>query len=74
MPISIRLEPELEKLLEALCKREHKTKTEIIHYALRQVLVPKKSAAQTIKEALREIEPGFHIERNQPMKSDERDW
>ena len=42
MPLSVRLKPELEQLLDATARREHKSRSAIIHEALAARLRPVK--------------------------------
>lgn len=75
MPISVRLKPELERLLAAASRRERKSRSAIIHDALAARLKPKqRNLGDAIAEALRVAPGGFGIERDQPALPDKRDW
>ena len=75
MTISVRLKPELSKVLERECKRQHKTRTTLIHEALAAYLKPKqRNLGDVLSEALAASPRGFGIERAQPVTADPRDW
>jgi predicted transcriptional regulator len=75
MPISIRLKPDIEQLLDQRARREHKTRTDLIHEALVAWLKPASPGlGSAIREALVDAPDGFGIERSQPPESDPRDW
>ena len=75
MPISIRLKPNLERLLNAECRRERKSRSALIHEALAAYLRPKQpNLGDAIAEALAASPRGFGIERDQPAATDKRDW
>ena len=75
MPISVRLKPQLERLLDSACKRERKTRSELVHEALAAFLRPKRgNLGDAIAEALAASPRGFGIQRNQPAAAESRDW
>jgi predicted transcriptional regulator len=75
MPISVRLKPELERRLDAACRRERKNRSALVHEALAADLTPKgRNLADVISEALAASPGGFRLERNQPSAGDKRNW
>lgn len=75
MPISVRLKPNLERLLNAACRRERKTRSALIHEALAAYLRPKQAnLGDAIAKALAASPRGFGLERDQPVSADKRDW
>lgn len=75
MAISVRLKPELSKVLARECKRQRKTRTALIHEALDAYLNPKQvNLGDAFAEALAASPKGFGIERAQPAAADVRDW
>ncbi len=75
MPLSVRLKPELEQLLDAAARRERKSRSTIIHEALAVRLRPVKlRLGDAIRGALAEAPDGFALERKQPRKADRRAW
>lgn len=75
MPISIRLKPRLERLLNAACRRERKTRSALIHEALAAYLRPHQAnLGEALAEALAASPRGFGVERDQPAAADQRDW
>jgi len=75
IPLSVRLKPQLEKLLDATARRERKSRSAIIHEALAARLRPAKPLlGDAIRAALAETPGGFAIERKQPRKVDRRAW
>ena len=75
MPTSVRLRPEIEKLLDQACRRMRKKRSAVIHDALAEYLKPRQPRlGDVIREALEEWPEGFGIERAQPRASDKRDW
>ena len=75
MPISVRLKPELARLLDAAARREQKTRTDLIHEALVAWLKPRRPGlGATIRAALADTPGGFGLEREQPREADRRDW
>lgn len=54
MPTSLRLDPTLERLLEARAEREQVSKTALIHRALREFLLTRDS--ELVREARRQCE------------------
>jgi predicted transcriptional regulator len=64
MPLSIRLKPDLERLLDAAARREHKSRSAIIHEALKarlQSTGPR--LGEVIRDALAAAPDGFALER-----------
>ena len=75
MPLSVRLKPQLEQLLDAAARRERKSRSAIIHEALAARLRPvKPRLGEVIREALAGKSDGFALERKQPSKVDRRAW
>ena len=75
MPLSVRLKPELEQLLDAAARRERKSRSAIIHEALAARLRPAKPRlGDVIREALADASTGFALDRKQPRKADRRAW
>jgi len=75
MPISVRLKPELERLLDEVTRREGKTRSAVVHHALAAFLKGRRPRlAEVIRRALKLAPEGFGIERNQAKKADRRAW
>ena len=75
MSISVRLKPELSKVLERECKRQRKTRTALIHEALTAFLQPQRPRlGDVLREVMADTPEGWGLERNQPATSDTRDW
>ena len=75
MPISVRLKPELDRLLEAAARRERKSRSAIVHEALAARLLPlRPRLGDAIREVLADTPDGFALERNQPTAADKRAW
>ena len=75
MPTSVRLKPEVERLLDQACRRTHKKRSVLIHEALTEYLKPRQPRlGDLIREALEDSPEGFGIERGQPKVPDKRDW
>jgi len=75
MAISVRLKPDLSKVLERECKRQHKTRTALIHEALAAYLQPPRARlGDVIREVLADSPQGLGLERHQPPAADPRDW
>ena len=75
MPTSVRLKPEIERLLDQACKRGHKNRSAVINEALAEFLKPARPRlGDLIREALKDSPEGFGIEREQPSTVDKRDW
>jgi predicted transcriptional regulator len=73
--MSIRLKPDIEKLLDQRARRERKTRTDLIHEALAAWLKPEPQRPGAAIRAALVAEPGgFGIEREQPATEDRRDW
>ena len=75
MPLSVRLKPELEQLLDAAARRERKSRSAIIHEALSARLRPvQPRLGDAIRRALAVAPDGFALERKQPRSVDRRAW
>ena len=75
MPISVRLKPELEQLLDNTSRRARRSRSALIHDALTAFLKPQRpQLGAAIRRALAEMPQGFGIEREQPKAADRRDW
>ena len=75
MSISVRLKPELSKVLERECKRQRKTRTALIHEALTAYLQPQRpTLGDVLRDVMADTPDGWGLERNQPAASDARDW
>ena len=75
MAISVRLKPELSKVLERECKRRRKTRTALIHEALNAFLRPVRPRfGDAIRDVLADVPQGLGIERGLPGVPDRRDW
>jgi len=75
VPLSVRLKPELEQLLDATARRERKSRSAIIHEALAARLRPvKPRLGDVIRGAVGGMSDGFALERKQTSKADRRAW
>lgn len=75
MSISVRLKPDISKVLERECKRQRKTRTALIHEALAAYLEPPRARlGDVIREVLADSPQGLGMERQQPQVADRRDW
>ena len=75
MSNSVRLKPELSKMLERECKRQRKTRTALIHEALTAYLQPQRpSLGDVLREVMADTPDGWGLERKQPATSDARAW
>ena len=75
MLISVRLKPELSKVLERECKRQRKTRTALIHEALTAFLQPQRpKLGDVLRDVMADTPQGWRLERNQPAASDAREW
>ncbi len=76
MTVSVRLKPEIAKVLERECKRRRKTRTALIHEALEAFLQPPPTArlGEVIRGVLADSPRGLGLERAQPEAADLRDW
>ena len=75
MLISVRLKPELSKVLERECKRQRKTRTVLIHEALTAFQQPQRPRlGDGQREVMADTPDGWGLERNQPATSDARNW
>ena len=75
MPVSVRLKPDIERLLERACRQTRKKRSALIHEALTVYLKPRRARlGDVIRQALVESPGGFGIERGQPRAVDKRNW
>ena len=75
MPLSVRLKPELERLLDAAARRERKSRSAIIHEALTARLQPlRPRLGDVIRGALVDAPDGFALDRKQPRAAERRAW
>ncbi len=75
MPVSVRLKPEVERLLDEASRRERKTRSAVIHDALAAFLKHKRPGlGDAVRRALAEAPGGLAIEREQPAATDKRAW
>ena len=75
MPLSVRLKPDLERLLDQVSRRAGKSRSAVIHEALAAFLKPQTPRlGSAIRRALAEAPEGFGIERKQPALTDRRSW
>ena len=75
MPISVRLKPEIERLLDEAGRREGKTRSAVIHDALDAFLKRRRPRlGDAIRRALAEAPEGLGIEREQPAAAEKRAW
>ena len=75
MPMSVRLKPDIERLLDQACKHARKKRSALIHEALAEYLKPRRARlGDVIRQALAESPGGFGFERGQPRALDKRDW
>ena len=73
MLVSLRLKPEVVRLLKQACKSERKTRTAVIHDALKQYLSPlRPPLGDVIREVLADCPEGLGIERLQPFAPEPR--
>lgn len=75
MPLSVRLKPEIERLLDTTSRRERKTRSAVIHDALAAFLKHRRPRlGDAIRHALTEAPEGFGMERKQPRAAERRAW
>ena len=75
MPLSVRLKPEVEQLLDKASRRDRKSRSTLVNEALSAFLKPQRPRlGAAIRQALAESPGGFGIVREQPAVADERDW
>jgi hypothetical protein len=75
VPISVRLKPELEKLLDQASRRDRRSRSALIHDALTAFLKPQHPGLGTaIRDALAKTPRGVGIEREQSLAAEKRDW
>ena len=75
MPLSVRLRPEVEQLLDNACQRDRKSRSTLVNDALSAFLKPQRARlGAAIRHALSTTPGGFGIEREQPTDTQKRDW
>ena len=75
MPISVRLKPDLEQLLDKASRRDRRSRSALIHEALTAFLKPQHpKLGAAIRQALSRMPCGFGIGREQSPAADKRDW
>lgn len=75
MPISVRLKPELQRLLDEFSKRQRKSRSAVIHDLLSAQLVRQRPhPADAFRQALAHSPRGLGVKRSQPRRSDKRGW
>ena len=75
MPISVRLKPELEELLDKASRRDRRSRSALIQEALTAFLMPNRpKLGAAIRRALVELPQGAGIKREQPKAIDKRHW
>ena len=75
MPISVRLKPELQRILDELSRRERKSRSAVIHELLTAQLRRRQMhPAEALRRALAGAPEGLNIARRQPAKPDKRAW
>jgi predicted transcriptional regulator len=75
MTVSMRLKPDIAKLVDRECKRRRVTRTALIHDALVSYLQPQRPRlGDVIREVLADSPQGLGLQRMQPEQADARDW
>jgi predicted transcriptional regulator len=75
MPISVRLKPQLQRLLDELSRRERKSRSAVIHELLNAQLARRRMhPAEALRRVLSEVPGGFGVKRQQPRRADKRAW
>jgi len=75
MPISVRLKPDLEQLLDKASRRDGRSRSALIQEALTAFLKPQHpKLGAAIRQALSRMPRGFGIGREQSPAADKRDW
>ncbi len=75
MPLSVRLKPEVEQLLDNASRRDRKSRSTLVNEALSAFLKPQRPRlGAAIRHALSGTPDGFGIERKQSTDTDKRDW
>jgi predicted transcriptional regulator len=75
MTVSMRLKPDIAKLLDRECKRRRVTRTALIHAALASYLRPQRPRlGDVIREVLADSPEGLGLQRMPPEQVDARDW
>jgi predicted transcriptional regulator len=75
VPISVRLKPDLEQLLDKASRRDRRSRSALIHDALTAFLKPQRpKLGAAIRQALSKMPGGVGIGREQPAAVDKRDW
>lgn len=74
MTLSVRLKPELARLLDKACRQQRKSRTALVHDALTQYLRPARPRlGDVIREVLADCPQGLGIERVQPAAPEPRE-
>lgn len=75
MPLSVRLKPEVEQLLDAASRRDRKSRSTLVNDALSAFLKPQRPRlGAAIRSALSTAPGGFGIQREQPENTEKRNW
>ena len=73
MPLSVRLNPQLARLLDRAVRRQRKSRSALVHEALHQYLSPpRQRLGDVIREVLADSPEGLGIERLQPSAPEPR--
>ena len=73
MTLSVRLKPELARLLDRAVRRRRKSRSALVHEALKQYLSPPRPLlGDVIREVLADRPLGLGIERQQPSAPEPR--
>ena len=73
MTLSVRLNPELARLLDRAARRHRKSRSALVHEALKQYLSPPRPRlGDVIREVLADCPEGLGIERLQPSAPEPR--
>jgi len=73
MTLSVRLKPELARLLDRAARRQRKPRSAVVHEALAQYLVPARPRlGDVIRDLLADSPQGLGIERLSTAKSERR--
>lgn len=74
MTLSVRLKPELARLLDKACRRQRKSRSSLVHDALTQYLEPERPRlGDVLREVLADCPQGLGIERRQPPAPERRE-
>jgi len=73
MPLSVRLDPVLERLLDKACRSRKLSRSALVQEALRKYLAPERPRiGDVIREVLADSPQGLGIDRAQPATPDAR--